>query len=298
MQVRFSLLVFLFLLLSLTSPAFSAGGNAPSGEGVSPRCEAAIDKAAANFSQCLLKASAKYAKKQNEAVLFAREQKCGHRFSVEVTRALNRIGEKRCTPYVREIASRSARYAESVAIEARGLSDPSFLYFQNGTGGTLEKSTLTLTGVSEKTGWFTDRPYRKAGQISTEDFLSLWSDGSNSFAADPPEADFTCEDGAGVLNLVVELSDPSLNGKDLSYSVKEVSDTVLPTEVECESDSHLFIDGWLGGGSCSGATGRGYLCGCDEDSQCTSGTCELCVPYGPASNGENPLCVHGFYYCY
>ena len=47
MQARRSFLVLLFLaLLLLASPAFSAGGSAPSGEEVSPRCEAAIDKAA------------------------------------------------------------------------------------------------------------------------------------------------------------------------------------------------------------------------------------------------------------
>ena len=63
MQARRSLLVLLFSALLLASPAFSAGGSAPSGEEVSPRCEAAIDKAAGRYSQCLLKASARHAKK-------------------------------------------------------------------------------------------------------------------------------------------------------------------------------------------------------------------------------------------
>ncbi len=62
MQVRLSFLVLLSALLVLASPAFSAGSSAPSGEGVSPRCEAAIDKAAGRYSQCLLKASANFAK--------------------------------------------------------------------------------------------------------------------------------------------------------------------------------------------------------------------------------------------
>ena len=68
MQACLSFLVLLFsALLLLASPAFSAEGSAPSGEGVSPRCEAAIDKAAGRYSQCLLKASAKYAKKKNQS---------------------------------------------------------------------------------------------------------------------------------------------------------------------------------------------------------------------------------------
>jgi hypothetical protein len=41
--------------------------KAASREGVSPRVgEAAIDKAAGNYPQCLLKASAEFAKKENE----------------------------------------------------------------------------------------------------------------------------------------------------------------------------------------------------------------------------------------
>ena len=88
MQVRSSFWVLLFSdLFLLASPAFSAGGSAPSGEGVSPRCEAAIDKAAGRYSQCLLKASAKFAKKGNEDRLFAQQMRCGDKFDAQVARA-------------------------------------------------------------------------------------------------------------------------------------------------------------------------------------------------------------------
>ena len=45
MQARLSLSVPFFSAPLLASPAFSAGDRGPSGEGVSRRCEAAIDKA-------------------------------------------------------------------------------------------------------------------------------------------------------------------------------------------------------------------------------------------------------------
>ena len=247
MQARRSFLVLLFsALLLLASPAFSAGGSAPSGEEVSPRCEAAIDKAAGRYSQCLLKASARHAKKGKKARLLAQQTRCENKFDARVARIEDRFGEDECTSYVSEIADRTVTYAQGVAIEASGKKSPSFLFVQDGTGGTLTKSTLTLTGVSSKTGYFSDRPYREAGQESTEEFITLWNEGE-TFAEEPPNADFTCEvetdSGTEVVNYVVELTSPSMTGADLSYTAKYVGyPFVLDGTVRCEADSHLFID--------------------------------------------------------
>ncbi|MCH2186866.1 hypothetical protein MK280_13445 [Myxococcota bacterium] len=247
MQARFSFLALLFsALLLMASPAFSAGGSAPSTQSVSPRCEAAIDKAAGGYSQCLLKASAKFAKKGDEDRLFAQQMRCGEKFDAQVARAQDRFGEDQCTPYVPQIADRTAMYAESAATEARGKPARSYLFVQNGTGGTLSATTLTLTDVSPKTGWFTDRPYRDAGQMRTEDFVLAWGDGGDSFANDPPNAEFSCEVGDETVNYVVELMAPSLEGTDLTYTVETVGDQTLPSALECDSDSHLFIDSTLG----------------------------------------------------
>jgi len=133
MQARLPFLMpFLLALLLSVSPALAKEGSAPGGEGVSPRCEAAIDKAAGRYSQCLLKANAKYAKKENEEHLFAHRAKCEDKFNAQVARARERFGEDQCTPYVSEIADRTANYAESVATEAEGLTSPSFFCVQNG----------------------------------------------------------------------------------------------------------------------------------------------------------------------
>ena len=136
----------------------------------------------------------------------------------------------------------TASYAEGVATEAGGTPAPSYLFAQNGTGGTLSETTLTLAGVSSQTAWFTDRPYREAGQVPTEEFIALWDEGE-TFAEDPPNADFTCTIGGDAVNYVVELTSPSMAGGDLSYSVNAVSGQSLPqSQITCEAESNIFID--------------------------------------------------------
>ena len=250
MQARLSSLVLLFSALLLAPPAFSAGGSTPSGEGLSPRCEAAIDKAAGSYGQCLLKASAKFAKKGNEDRLFAQQMRCGDKFDAQVARAQDRYGEDQCTLYTSEIADRTVSYTAGVASEASGLPAPEYLFIQNSDGAVLTGSTLTLTGISPQTGWFTDRPYREAGQIPTEVFLALWDEDENSFADDPPNAAFTCTVNEEVVNHVVELTMPLLVGDELTYTVQGIGDSDLPTEATCDQTASLFIDNVIGSKSC------------------------------------------------
>ena len=260
MQACLSFLVLLFsALLLLASPAFSAEGSAPSGEGVSPRCEAAIDKAAGNYSRCLLKATAMYGKQGQRGKKFlAKQERCEINFNRRVSLAQDRYGEDQCTPYVSAIADRTKTYASKAAAEAHGLPMASVLFVQNGTGGTLSEDTLTLTGVSSQTGWFTDRPYRKAGQVPTQEFLSNWDEGDNPFSEDAPNADFTCTVDGEVVNFIVELSSPRMTGADLVYAAKHVGDPFVVDEtITCEADSHLFIDDYAvsGYGLADGSSG-------------------------------------------
>ena len=120
---------------------------------------------------------------------------------------------------------------------------PELLFVQTSDGATLTDSTLTLTGISPNTGWFTDRPYREAGQIPTEEFLTLWDEGENSFADDPPNADFTCTIDGEVVNYVVELTKPELNERELTYAVQAVGSMAQPAGLACDGTAHLFIDG-------------------------------------------------------
>ena len=101
--------LFLGLCLILVS------GTAISQE-VSPGCEAAMDKAAGGYSQCLLKASAEFAKKGDEDRLSSQQMRCEDKFNAQVARAQDRFGEDQCTPYTSEIADRSVTCAEEVSI--------------------------------------------------------------------------------------------------------------------------------------------------------------------------------------
>ncbi|MDB4678613.1 hypothetical protein OAE84_00805 [bacterium] len=126
---------------------------------------------------------------------------------------------------------------------------PEYLFVQTSNGATLTDSTLTLTGISPQTGWFTDRPYREAGQIPTEEFLTLWDEGENSFADDPPNADFTCTIDGEVVNYVVELTMPELVGNELTYGARAIGDAKSTSVATVCPHASIFIDfnvGWGG----------------------------------------------------
>ena len=263
----------LLLVLSLMLFAGSAAG-----QGVSPRCEAAMDRAAGEYSRCLLGADADSARHENLRKRERRQARCERRFDRRTSRAINVYGENGCpsSRLVAVIKERTVSFAESVSTEARGVPAPSYLIVLNGTGGTLSETTLTLTGADSKTQVFSDRPYRKSWQDSTADFLAQWDEGENSFADDPPNADFTCEVGDGVVNYVVELTSPSLVGGDLTYAVNAVGDTLLPTggdSLVCNGVSSLFVDNRNRTASVGASTGRWFGAECDFDSQCGSGRC-------------------------
>ena len=228
-------------LIVLTLLLFAGSAAA---QDVSPRCEAAMDRAAVHYSKCLLSADASYARHEDATKLANRQTRCETRFDRRTSRAIHRHGEDECpsSDLVAAMADRTVSYAAGIATEASGTPAPSFLFVQNGTGGTLTDSTLTLTGVNAKTGYFTDRPYREAGQLSTFTFLGLWVYGSDSFVDDPPNADLTCKVDGKVVNYFLELTAFSFAGDDLIYTVQGIGDSDLPAELTCDGGAHLFID--------------------------------------------------------
>ena len=62
------------------------------------------------------------------------------------------------------------------------------MFVQTARGITSDGATLTLRDVTPATLFFSDRPQRVVGHMTTADFVELWGEGDNSFEADPPNA--------------------------------------------------------------------------------------------------------------
>lgn len=138
--------------------------------------------------------------------------------------------------------------AASLAISASALGQTpkekphhaDFLFVQTSRGMTFDKSTnkLTLTGVSPVTVFFSDRPDRIAGNMKTAAFIPMWSQGADSFKANPPNADISTLEGDTLNQTVVVLQDPVLEGENLAYTVKVLQGT-MPAKGD---EVSVFID--------------------------------------------------------
>jgi hypothetical protein len=94
-----------------------------------------------------------------------------------------------------------------------------FLFVQNARRMRYANGVLTLVDINPVTVLFSDRPERLAGHMLTEAFVPFWSEGDDSFAKNPPNADLALLEGEQDANVVVTLHDPRLEGPDLSYRV-------------------------------------------------------------------------------
>jgi len=105
---------------------------------------------------------------------------------------------------------------------------------------TFDKSAnkLTLNGVSPVTVMFSDRPERIAANMRTAEFVPFWSKGKDSFLSDPPNADISILEGGPLRQIVVVLQDPTLQGDNLTYTVR-VLQRDMPTECRCLSSSQF-----------------------------------------------------------
>ena len=70
-------------------------------------------------------------------------------------------------------------------------------------------SKLTLQGVGGTTLFFSDRPERVAGNMTTAAFIPFWSKGKDSFLSNPPNADLSILEGSELRQVVVVLEQPS-----------------------------------------------------------------------------------------
>ena len=114
------------------------------------------------------------------------------------------------------------------------------MFVQTARGVRSDGSTMTLVGLTPNTIYFSDRPQRIVGHITTKRFIEWWSDGDDSFAADPPNAVLAWgEPGEEAPEeAVVVISDPVVSDDGLSYKIEPLQGS-LPTEA---GPCVLFID--------------------------------------------------------
>ena len=129
---------------------------------------------------------------------------------------------------------------------------PDVEFVQTAKNVAFKDGVLTLQDVSPATVFFSDRPQRLVGHVRNDLFLKRWTEGSNSFKSDPPNAVLSVFDDKGrPTTAIVLLSNPRLEGKNLLYDAKTLKGT-LPAS---GGESTLFIDG--SGAPCDPAFNQG-----------------------------------------
>ncbi len=114
------------------------------------------------------------------------------------------------------------------------------LFVQSAHGLTTSNGSVTFHGLAHATIFFSDRPQRVVGHLTSKKFVEQWGEGEDSFAEDPPNAVVSfLEDGDTVPEEVtMTISDPHLDGDTLTYTV-DILDGMLPTRA---GPCSLFID--------------------------------------------------------
>jgi hypothetical protein len=114
------------------------------------------------------------------------------------------------------------------------------LFVQTAHAAEHADGRIVLRTVAPSTLFFSDRPQRVVGHISTSEFVAIWGEGENSFAEDPPNAvlAFIPAGKETPQDVVIEIADPVLTGSDLSYAAKVLEGTLPARAAGCT----LFID--------------------------------------------------------
>jgi len=105
------------------------------------------------------------------------------------------------------------------------------MFVQTAQGITSDGTTLTLKEVTPSTLYFSDRPKRIVGHMTTADFVDIWAEGDNSFQDDPPNAVLAfLEPGDNAPeDAVVVIQHPRLEDGNLPYGVNALEGS-LPTQ--------------------------------------------------------------------
>ena len=112
------------------------------------------------------------------------------------------------------------------------------LFVQTAHSMAYDDGSLTLSGLAPTTLMFSDRPDRVTAHVKSREFVDSWTDGTDSFQSNPPNAVLSIFRTDEVRDVVVVLMDPKLKDHELTYQV-EILDGEMPDDGgECS----LFID--------------------------------------------------------
>jgi len=114
------------------------------------------------------------------------------------------------------------------------------MFVQTASGVRTDAETMTLLGLTPHTIYFSDRPERIVGHITTHRFLQWWAEGDDSFAVDPPNAVLAWgEPGTDTPEeAVVVISDPAVTEDGLRYRIQTLQGALPAQAGPCV----LFID--------------------------------------------------------
>lgn len=112
------------------------------------------------------------------------------------------------------------------------------LFVQTSHSMSYDDGKLTMYTLAPTTLFFSDRPDRVTGHISSEEFVDSWDKGPDSFESNPPNAVLSVFHPDMVSDIVVELLNPELAGSEMSYEVI-IQDGEMPAS---GGPSALFID--------------------------------------------------------
>jgi hypothetical protein len=114
-----------------------------------------------------------------------------------------------------------------------------WLFVHTAQEAQVINTTTIVIPVTRDIFAFTDRPYRKHGYMTGEQFASLWADsGSDSFKTDPPNAVLTWVDGEDVKEAELVITGASFDGDSITYTRKHPA-TVQFSNLKGVS---LFVD--------------------------------------------------------
>jgi hypothetical protein len=139
---------------------------------------------------------------------------------------------------LKAVAAGSVLATVSASVRAQDEKVVDFLFVQNAKTVSLKNGVLTLGGIAGDTLYFSDRPDRIAGRITTAEFVEKWTKGHDSFKADPPNAVLSVIHDSDAVDVVLVLRDPSLDGADLNYQVAVLDGA----EMVEGAHASLFID--------------------------------------------------------